>query len=269
MENPNFAQYILNERRLTDKMEILLHFKKMSDCFFDNSVIFKTEICNLFLAHCNLDVDPNVVLTACLMYGCKKSTISFDINKVKTYAEEGSKYLKELGFDEKFCKMCLEVNRYKPTKNREKEGDILELIDNFGMLLYREDRRIFSPIECLFILEHTNLQGKENAYLKEFKNFVLDMEEMQTVQLENSKIITRLQNKINSIPKYSVAEGINIATEYRTESKKIYLECKKIEKNKDRLKDRRQEIFAERRLEKELAEQLEQKHKFTDLLDGE
>lgn len=45
MYNESFADMLLNERKLSEKMKILLYFKKKHDCFFDNTVIFKAEIC--------------------------------------------------------------------------------------------------------------------------------------------------------------------------------------------------------------------------------
>ena len=45
------------------------------------------------------------------------------------YSKEGSEYLKQIGFDWKVCKLCEEVNRYSGNSIREKESDILELVD--------------------------------------------------------------------------------------------------------------------------------------------
>lgn len=134
MYNESFADMLLNERKLSEKMKILLYFKKKHDCFFDNTVIFKAEICRMFLEHSKPDVDNNLVLTACLVYACKKSIIAFTEEKRKTYLHESAKYLEELGFDEKFCRICEQANRIANIMPRDKEGDILELIDNFGML---------------------------------------------------------------------------------------------------------------------------------------
>ena len=39
------------------------------------------------------------------------------------------------------CKICEEQNRYSGSTPREKESDILELVDNFGgMLMHRPER---------------------------------------------------------------------------------------------------------------------------------
>lgn len=269
MDSTSFADYILSEKNLSEKMKILLYFKRNHEIFFDNTVIFKTEICRLFLEHCKPDVDYNLVLTACLLYGCKKTAIAFDLEKVKTYAEEGAKYLQTLGFDERFCKICLEVNRYKKTDAREKEGDILELIDNFGMLLDRDDRRAFTPVEAIFILENENLKGKKNVYLEEFKEFVMEMENVESLKIDKNHIITRWQSKINSIPKYDIAHGVNMAIENRHDAKRIYIEGKKIERDKDGMRSNKQQINAERQIKEELARQIDEEHKFSELLEDE
>ncbi len=50
-------------------------------------------------------------------------------------------YLRNLGFDERFCRICEQVNRYSGLEPREPEADILELIDQFGgMLLDRPEK---------------------------------------------------------------------------------------------------------------------------------
>ena len=73
----------------------------------------------------------------------------------------------------KFCKICLEHNRYNDNKVREKESDILELVDQFGgMLLDRPERVAFPIEEALILLENRNLKNCNNAYLNEFKEFI-------------------------------------------------------------------------------------------------
>ena len=266
MYNDSFADMMLNERKLTEKMKILLYFKKKHNCFFDNTVIFKTEICRMFLEHSKPDVDNNLVLTACLLYACKKSVISFTEEKRRTYLRKGAEYLEELGFDKKFCRICEQANRIANITPRDKEGDILELIDNFGMLLDRDDRRAFNPTEALFVLENENLKGLENVYLQDFKEFVMEFENLETLGLDKSKIITRWQTKINMIPKYNLAQGINAAIDYRTTAKKLYIEGKKLEVNKNGIRDNKQEINADRRIKHEIAKQIYEEHKFSDLL---
>ena len=67
-----FADYILNEEELASKMEIVYYLAKKSKIFFDKSVIFKTEIARMFLKYSKIEVDENLVLTACLLCNCKK-----------------------------------------------------------------------------------------------------------------------------------------------------------------------------------------------------
>lgn len=268
MDEMSFANYILAEKSLSEKMRILLYFKRKHEFFFDNTVIFKVEITRLFLEHCRLEgIDINQVLTQCLMYGCKKTAISFDMQRVKTYAKEGAEYLATLGFDDKFCKSCLEVNRYNDSKEREKEGDILELIDNFGMLLDRDDRRAFTPVEALFILENDNLQAKQNRYLQDFKEFIMEFENIESVGLDKNKIITTWQNSINSIPKYDVIHGIDLAIQNRNQARRMYIEGKRIERDDDGIRTNKQKINAQRRLHQELAQEIDKNHKFSDLLE--
>ncbi len=175
-----FAEYILSEPDYIKKMEIVYYLQKRTNIFFDNSVIFKAEIAKMFIDDMGIDdVDENVLLTACLLCFCKKSNDPQDLSKVKSYAKEGAEYLATLGFDERFCKICEEVNRYSGSEPREKESDILELVDNFcGMLLNRPERRGFPVDEALILLEFRNMKGKQNRYLEKFKQFVAVTEQI-------------------------------------------------------------------------------------------
>ena len=172
-----FADYILEEQDLAAKMEIVYYLSKKSKIFFDKSVVFKTEIARLFLNYSKIEVDENQILTACLLCNVKKVDNAQDIESVHKYAKKGAEYLEGLGFSKRFCKICEEVNRYSGSNPREKESDILELIDQFGgMLLDRPERIGFKVDEALVLLEYRNLKGKENRYLETFKNFVNKME---------------------------------------------------------------------------------------------
>ena len=174
-----FAEYILNEKDWIRKMEIMFYLQKKARVFFDKSVVLKTELTKLFIENMKIDVDENLVITACLLCNCKKPTDFSDINKVKTYAKDGADYLSTLGFSKRFCKICEEVNRYSGSNPREKESDILELIDQFGgMLMDRPERIAFKPDEALVLLEYRNLKGIENRYLEQFKEFVNKMQEV-------------------------------------------------------------------------------------------
>lgn len=168
-----FADYILSEQDYIKKMEIVYYLKKRANIFFDNSVIFKTELARMFMDDMELDVDRNLVLTACLLCFCKKTNTAQDLDKIRSYAKDGAEYLATLGFDKKFCRICEQVNRYTGSTPREKESDILELVDNFGgMLLNRPERKGFPVDEALVLLEFRNMKGKENRYLEKFKQFV-------------------------------------------------------------------------------------------------
>ena len=96
--------------------------------------------------------------------------------------------------------------------------------------------------------------------------FVMEYENLETLGLDKSKIITRWQTKINMLPKYNLVQGINAAIDYRTTAKKLYIEGKKLEVNKNGIRDNKQEINADRRIKHEIAKQIDEEHKFSDLL---
>lgn len=175
----SFANYILSENDWIRKMEIMYYMQKKADIFFDKSVVFKTQIAKLFIDIMNIDVDLNLVLTANLLCNCKKPETMTDLEQIKSYAKNGANYLKSLGFSERFCKICEEVNRYSGNEPREKESDILEIVDQYvGMLLDRPERIGFDPEEALVLLEYRNLKGKENRYLEQFKQFINKMQKI-------------------------------------------------------------------------------------------
>ena len=173
----NFAEYILAEEDCLKKMDIVYYLQKRTGIFFDNSVIFKTQIAKFFIEIMKLDVDENLVLTACLLYDCKKNDSPQNLDKVKTYPKLSAEFLKTLGFSDRFCKICEEHSRYSNWGEREKESDLLELVDQFGgMLLHRPERMAFSVEDAICLLEYRNLKGKYNRYLEQFKDFVRKME---------------------------------------------------------------------------------------------
>ena len=189
----SFAEYILNEEDLASKMEIVYYLSKKRKIFFNKSVILKTEIARMFLKYSKIDVDQNLVLTACLLCNCKKVDNAQDLQKVHTYAKEGADYLRELGFSKRFAKICEEVNRYSKSNPRERESDVLELIDQFGgMLLDRPERIGFKPDEALVLLEHRNLKDEYNRYLNTFIEFVNFMEKIEIDDLVNMTALRRL-----------------------------------------------------------------------------
>ena len=176
----SIANYILNEKDLISKIEIIYFLSKRLEINFDKSIIFKTEIARMFLKYTKAKLDNNLVLTASLLCNCKKVDDAQKIGKLKTYAQEGAEYLKTLGFDERFCKICEGVNRYSGINPREPESDVLELADQFGgMLIDRPERVGFAPDEALVLLEHRNLKSEYNRYLEIFRGFVEQMEKVQ------------------------------------------------------------------------------------------
>ena len=172
-----FADYILGEKDYTKKLEIAYYLQKRTGIFFDSSVILKTELARMFMEDIDLGVDKNLVITACLLCGCKKKKDATDINTIRNYAQDGAKYLATLGFDKRFCKICEEVNRYSGSNPREVESDILELVDSFGgLVLDRPERRGFPIDEALVLTEYRNLKGYNNRFMEQFKEFIF-MEE--------------------------------------------------------------------------------------------
>ena len=188
-----FADYILDEKDLASKMEITYYLAKKTKIFFDKSVIFKTEIARMFVDYMKIDVDKNIVLTACLLCNCKKIDNAQDIEKIHSYAKEGADYLRGMGFGKRFCKICEEINRYSNSNPRERESDILELVDQFGgMLLDRPERIGFKPDEALVLLEHRNLKDEYNRYLGTFIEFVNYLEQIHISESVNMTALRRL-----------------------------------------------------------------------------
>lgn len=188
-----FAEYILEEQDLAAKMEIVYYLSKKSKIFFDKSVVFKTEIARMFLNYAKLDIDKNLILTACLLCNVKKINNAQDIESVHTYAKKGAEYLSGLGFNKRFCKICEEVNRYSGSNPRERESDILELVEQFGgMLLDRPERIGFKPDEALVLLEHRNLKDADNRYLDTFMDFVEFLEKINMSELTSMPALKRL-----------------------------------------------------------------------------
>lgn len=175
-----FADYILSEQDLAKKMEIVYHLNKQTGIYYNSSVILKTELARMFMDSVDTNLDPNLVLTATLLCGCKKSDKPQDLSKVKSYAKESGEYLKTLGFSDRFCKICEEQNRYSGSEPRERESDILELVDNFGgMLMHRPERKAFTIEEATNLLVNRNFKDKDNRYLDEFVKFIEMMEQVK------------------------------------------------------------------------------------------
>ena len=161
-----------------------------------------------------LDVDENMLLTASLLCNCKKVNNAQKIGKLQTYAMEGALYLRELGFDKRFCKICEEVNRYSESNPRERESDILELVDQFGgMLLNRPERIGLQTEEAIVLLQHRNLKDVYNRYLHTFVEFVSEMDGIEIGEAGRTTTFKRLVKIFNETP--DVKEFIkNIAYDY-------------------------------------------------------
>ncbi len=189
----DFATYILEEKNLSQKMLITYYLSKKIGIFFDKSIILKAEIAKLFIEYMKIDVDENLVLTAMLLCNCKKTENAQKIGKLETYAKEGAEYLATLGFNKRFCKICEEVNRYSKSENREKESDILEVVDQFtGLILNRVEREAFSTEEALVILQERNLKYTDNRYIDLFVEFVKELEEITIRDIVEVSIIKKL-----------------------------------------------------------------------------
>ena len=195
----DFASYILNEKELAGKMEIMYYlakkskFAEVNNIYFEKAVILKTEIVRLFIKYMKLDIDENLILTASLLCNCKKVDNAQNKEKLLKYAKEGAEFLNTLGFDRRFCKICEEINRYSGSFPRERESDILELADQFGgMLLDRPERAGYQPDEAITLIEHRNLKDIDNIFLNDFKTFVEEMEQIEIVNLVAVKCLNRL-----------------------------------------------------------------------------
>ena len=133
-----FANYILQEEEFEKKVEIMYYLKKKTNIFFDNTVIFKAMIVKMFIETMEIkELDKNILITAMLLCECKKSDIAQNIEKIKSYAKESADYLESLGFNQKFCKICEEHNRYSGSFPREKESHVLEHADQFRRYAFR------------------------------------------------------------------------------------------------------------------------------------
>ena len=97
---------------------------------------------------------------------------------------------------------------------REKESDILELVDQFGgMLIDRPERLGFNPDEAMVLLKHRNLKTEYNKYLEIFCEFVETMEKVEIKGAVNTTIFARLQKLIRECK--TVTEFVEkIAIEY-------------------------------------------------------
>lgn len=198
-----FAEYILNEKDLAAKMEIVYYLAKKEKIYFDKTVIIKTELARLFLKYNKIELDENLILTACLLCNCKKVQNAKSLDEIHSYAKNGAEYLETLGFDKRFCKICEEVNRYSGSSPRERESDILELVEQFGgMLLDRPERIGFEPDEAMVLLIHRNLKDQYNRYVETFSQFIEMLEEInmgEFVEIRALKKLVKIYNETDDL----------------------------------------------------------------------
>lgn len=225
----NFADYILNEKSVAMKMDIMYYMAKRTRIFYDKTIILKTEIARMFVDYMDIDVDKNLLLTASLLCNCKKIDNAQKLGKIETYASEGAEYLKGLGFNSRFCRICEQLNRYSESEPREKESDVLELVDQFGgLILDRPEREGFMPEEALVVLKDRNLKGKNNRYLEEFITFIKEMETIyikDTIEVPVIKKLTNFFYRSSDIREFT----LKVVNEYSIKVDKL-IENKKKEK---------------------------------------
>lgn len=217
----SIAKYIFIQKDLSKKIELVYYLKRKQNLFFDNSVVLKLELARMFIDSMCLDVDKNAVLTAVLVYALKKKHIKQSASELKEEKNKSIEYIRTLGFNKKFAKICSEYNRIGEEEGykREPEGDILELVDNFGgMLMHRENRLAFSPKEALELLENKNLRGKDNRFLEDFKFFIDVMEEASDVG-----IISKLQKSINRLKRTDISGALRALYDNRDRIENIFL----------------------------------------------
>lgn len=215
------GKYILAEKNVFKKIELVYYLKNKKNLFFDNSVLLKMEIANMFISSMCLKVNKNAVLTACLVYSLNKVDTAYEKERIKTKKKEDYRFLKSIGFTENFCRLCMEYNRVNQseTYKRTREGDVLELVENFGgLLLHRENRLAYSVSEAIDLLENKVLKSRKNVYLEEFKMFVDVME-----SASKEGLITDLQKRINKIDRAKISDGIRAIYDNRDLIENVFL----------------------------------------------
>ncbi len=193
MKEETFAEYFLQEKEWTKKIEIMFYLKKRLNIFFDNTVVFKSLLTKLFCEYVNAHypderLNTNLVVSARLLCDCKKISVSNNVNEIRNYAKNGALFIASLGFSTKFCAICEGVNRYTIKEDREKESDVLELTDQFGgMLIDRNDRTSISIEDALDLLQFRNLKGVYNRYLNYFVEFIRFMQDISIEEVDSDE----------------------------------------------------------------------------------
>lgn len=201
-----FAEYIFSEKDLIKKIEIMSFLKKKNKIYFDTSVIMKTEILREFIEVMKIDVDENLVVTACLMHDCLKVETPEEMYKIRNMDNEYRSYFDSLGFSKEFSDICIGHNRKNKIDSRPKECDLLEIADQFGaMLLNRSDRLAYEVKEAIDIIKNENLKEEDNQYLGTFEEFIDIMEGMEVLQLG---LITRFQKDMNCLKRDDISGAV-------------------------------------------------------------
>ena len=206
--------YFLNEKDFTKKIEKVFYFAKNQRLFFDKSTVMKTELTRMFVDMMNLDVDENEIITASLIYSLKRLNGPIEIQRMQEEILKDREFIKQLGFSERFSKYATQYSRIIEDETREKEGDILELIEQFGgMVLHRENRLAYSVEEALDLLKNKNLLGKENAFLEDFL-FFADI--LENIKLSGGiGVLSKLRKEMNKINKFDISAAIRIVYDLR------------------------------------------------------
>lgn len=213
-----FAESIFAEKELIKKVEVVRRYQKATiDAFFDITSVLKAEIARLFMERANLEtINQDEVMTACLVYAFKRTNSPKEIERIKKEKEEDKEFLRSLGFHENFCKICGEYNRYNESEDyeREKEGDILELIDKFvGLIMHREDRLAFPVSEALDLLDTKLLAGIENRYKNKFISFVHALEDIEVSR--DVGVMTYFAGSANKCQRHDIASMIEVILKIR------------------------------------------------------
>lgn len=217
-DEDKFAESILEEKELIKKVEVICRYQKSTiTVFFDTTAMLKAELARLFIDQMNIEnISVNDLITACLVYTFRRTNIPTEIQRIKAGKEEDKNFLKSLGFDESFCKICSEYNRYNESADYERtnEGDILELIDKFvGLVIHREDRLAFPVEEALDVLNTKALDGIENQYKDRFMRFIHDLEKIEVTR--SVGVMTFFANSVNKNQRHDISRMIEIILKIR------------------------------------------------------
>ena len=215
------ARFIYGQKSFMRKVEMVYYLKKLNNLFFDNSVIFKAELARMFIDSMFLDVDKNLVVTSVLVYSLKKVNSPQERSRILTEKQRDKEFLQKLGFTEDFCRVAMEYNRVNEPEGYERtpEGDVLEIVENFGgMLLHREDRLGFAPKEALEILENTTFKNSDNRFFEDFKFFLDVFESVQGLGL-----VTKLQRNINKIKRDDISSAVRAIYDHRDNIENVFM----------------------------------------------